>query len=59
MFGLKSYLIRNPVLHTTFHSIDGINTGLVTIPGEALSDLGKEIRNDLLQMKFDNVLLGG
>jgi len=32
---------------------------MVTIPGEALSDLGTEIRNDLLNMKFDNVLLGG
>jgi len=47
------------IFHTPFHSIDGTNTGMVTIPGEALSDLGKEIRNDLLNMKFDNVLLGG
>ena len=47
------------ILYTPFHSISGVNTGLVTIPGEALSDLGKEIRSDLLKMKFDNVLLGG
>ena len=47
------------ILHTPFCSIDGTNTGMVTIPGEALSDLGTEIRNDLLNMKFDNVLLGG
>ena len=47
------------ILYTPFHSIDGVNTGLVTIPGEALSDLGQEIRSDLLNMKFDNVLLGG
>ena len=46
-------------LYSILYSIDGINTGLVTIPGEALSDLGKEIRSDLLQMKFKNVFLGG
>jgi len=54
-----SYNQHKLTFHTPFHSIEGTNTGIVTMPGEALSDLGKEIRNDLLDMKFDNVLLGG
>ena len=54
-----SYNQHQIILHTLFHSINGTNTGMVTIPGEALSGLGTEIRSDLLKMKFDNVLLGG
>jgi len=56
---LSEFQPHRLIFHIPFHSIDGTNTGMVTIPGEALSNLGTEIRNDLLNMKFDNVLLGG
>lgn len=55
----EAWVEQNPKFGAFAINIDGVNTGLVTIPGEALSDLGKEIRSDMLQMKFDNVLLGG
>lgn len=55
----EAWIEQNPKFAAFAFNIDGVNTGLVTIPGEALSDLGKEIRSDLLKMKFDNVLLGG
>ncbi|XP_065899921.1 neutral ceramidase B-like [Dysidea avara] len=55
----EAWVEQNPKFGAFAFNIDGTNTGMVTIPGEALSDLGTEIRNDLLNMKFDNVLLGG
>ncbi|XP_065899909.1 neutral ceramidase-like isoform X2 [Dysidea avara] len=55
----EAWVEQNPKFGAFAFNINGTNTGMVTIPGEALSDLGTEIRNDLLNMKFDNVLLGG
>jgi neutral ceramidase len=54
-----NYVEQNPIFNAIKFTIDNVTTGLVTMPGEALMNLGDWIREDLAAMHFDQALLFG
>eukprot|EP00042_Codosiga_hollandica_P023055 m.89246 g.89246 ORF g.89246 m.89246 type:complete len:400 (-) comp51029_c0_seq1:339-1538(-) len=53
------WIDESPRVTALRFSAFGNNTLMVTIPGEALWDLGNEIRNDTLSMGYSDVFLAG
>jgi len=52
--------IDNQPRFTSFRfDINGESFGIVTFPGEGLVELGWQVRNDTLKLKFDNTLIFG
>jgi len=54
-----TWLENNPRFSAFRFNINGTNTLLVTIPGEAIVELGSWIRNATLALGFNQVLLYG
>ena len=50
---------QNPRFSAFRFDINGQHSVLVTAPGEPLSDLGFQIRNDTKDLGFDHLILAG
>jgi len=55
----SSWLPENPVFNAVKFTIHGVNSVIVSIPGEALVELGWQIRNDTQDLHFTNTFLQG
>jgi len=55
----ESWVEENPRFTAMNINVNGVNTGIVTVPGEPLIELGWWIRNDTQALKFDQTLLFG
>jgi hypothetical protein len=55
----EAWLEEQPRFTAFRFNIDGVNSLMVSIPGEAILELGWQIRNDSLDLGYDNTLLMG
>eukprot|EP01104_Vermistella_antarctica_P008034 TRINITY_DN1998_c0_g1_i1.p1 TRINITY_DN1998_c0_g1~~TRINITY_DN1998_c0_g1_i1.p1 ORF type:complete len:503 (+),score=101.27 TRINITY_DN1998_c0_g1_i1:48-1511(+) len=55
----ESWIEQNPIFTAMKFTIDGINTVIATVPGEALVELGWQVRNDSLALGFNNTFIAG
>jgi len=55
----SSWIAENPVFSAVRIKANNKNTVIVSIPGEALVELGWQIRNDTQDLKFDYTFLQG
>lgn len=55
----SSWIEETPMFSAFSFNINSKDTVMVSIPGEALTELGWQIRNDTADMNFDQTLLAG
>ena len=51
--------VRNRNIESLWNRIEDVYTLMVTLPGEPLLQLGWEVRNDSMDLGFNNTLLAG